>query len=474
MRAIANRSAHLTTLKLRMDVHSESRRRAAVRAELQMPGRDPHVVLMSPEELALPKSTADARKYRYGDPPFTMPAERVGELRDALGSRSQPHEPLWLQLEVPCGTLPLLPWERLLTIPLGVPIMRMPYFAVPSAANPGPVDIAVCASSPQAKSQIPIELVKDVLTELQAGAPGDTTIHLFVDGESYGWASSHAGPGVHVYDPAKAPPALFTMPRYVTDDEADEPEATADSRSDEIRNPWLRWMLSEIGDRGIDAVHFVAHGYLAVEHGMLALAESPVRNRETHWARFVGPRELSAFLTRCGAWIAGMTAAPMNFSAMGLRLLADQLARVRVGTVLLHEAQSPADIPAIKHIYGSLLGTFEQATPPELAQHRAVYCHPAQTGDVSTLETINSHLQQCTLAGAQSGRRQTESSATPTWMLATQRAMEHSVAELVDVAASEQVTRRQSGEVKALEFIKNTIEQHAGTFARSSNDKELP
>jgi hypothetical protein len=62
-----------------------------------------------------------------------------------------------------------------------------------------------------------------------------------------------------------------------------------------------------------------------------------MENRDQSWARFVGSAELSAFLTRIGAWSVSFSVAPENFSVLGLRLLTDQVARQRVGPVMLHD-----------------------------------------------------------------------------------------------------------------------------------------
>jgi hypothetical protein len=471
----AGRIEHLTVLKLYMHGggtpppgRDSSARRALPRVavELRLPGPAPTARLeLDPKLLGLPRTLGEAREFRYGEPSFVLPVDRMAELRAALASRPDPSAPLWLELSAPVGTLPLVPWERLLSPALGVQILRLSYFSVPAVANPGPVDVALCASSPVAKVRIEPGLIRRLLEEALRNIPGGATFHVFTDSllhdalKSFVEALDDVGREIVLHDPAAAPSAV--QPRYVGEEDGpDAPEdVTEPVAESEPRNPWLRWMKQELGEQGVDAVHFVGHGYLSRQHGMLALAESPTVNRDAQIARFVGPRELSSFLTALGAGVVGFTAVPHNFSVLGLRLLADQMARLRVGTVLLHEPASDDDLGGLGDACADLFGSpaADRQRPSE-SRGVAVYCHPSQAGDVTVLEDVNRLLTRFTVAQVPRLKPDTSQVAVPRWRLATQRALESSVGNLLDARPSKRMEPVREGAERAFEFIRKAVQ----------------
>ena len=121
--------------------------------------------------------------------------------------------------------------------------------------------------------------------------------------------------------------------------EPPEPGAVA---GEQVSDPWLRSILDEMRGTTVEAVHFVTHGYVTGDQPAIAVAESPTRNDDRLWARFIGPGQLTACLTQLGAWSVGFSSPPANFSRMGLRELADNIARQRPGPVIYHDAGSDA------------------------------------------------------------------------------------------------------------------------------------
>ena len=87
----------------------------------------------------------------------------------------------------------------------------------------------------------------------------------------------------------------------------------------------------------------------------------------------------------------------------------------------------------------------------------AVYCHPSQSGDASTLEDINWRLAQYTVQGAPTTQLPGAGDALPGWRLATQRAMERTVAELLDTRQSTYLDPARAGVSRALEFITKAV-----------------
>ncbi len=144
------------------------------------------------------------------------------------------------------------------------------------------------------------------------------------------------------------------------------------SETERLQSPWLRWMEAELAGRGIDAVHFICPGFFNSEHGSLALARSPVDNWDEAWSHFVAGRELRTFLGDLGAGAVAFGAPYGGIWALGLRLLADELAWTRPGPVMLYEAQNPID--AVAQAYRFLFGE-NYARPPGTGE-LMLYCHP--------------------------------------------------------------------------------------------------
>ena len=150
------------------------------------------------------------------------------------------------------------------------------------------------------------------------------------------------------------------------------PASSEISESERLRSPWLRWMEAELGDCSIDAVHFICPGFFNSEHGSLALARSPIDNMDEAWSHFVGGRELCTFLDDLGAGAVAFGAPYEDIWALGLRLLADELAWTRPGPVILYEAQGPID--AVAQAYRFLFS--ENYAPPPGRGELMLYCHP--------------------------------------------------------------------------------------------------
>jgi hypothetical protein len=104
-------------------------------------------------KLGVPTQLKQTQPYNQKEPRFHLPAKLLKEIATALANNTAaPLDLLWLQLEYPYGNLPLVPWERLLRSKIAVPIVRLPPFALLPVASRDVLELVLCASTPQAKS----------------------------------------------------------------------------------------------------------------------------------------------------------------------------------------------------------------------------------------------------------------------------------------------------------------------------------
>lgn len=462
------RDNDLAVFRIRLDRRgrelADGRRVSAVVFELHV-GSQAVVELarVSPAELGLPDEGSSSSR---GDLPITLPAGllEAAALRDALAGRSA----LWLELPAPSGLLRPLPWEAALH-PLGVPVLRLPYFALRPSATAGRLTIAVCASSPAAKGSIDVPAAMErFVAAVRRRVGAATRVHVFTDED---WAGEvravlQADAGVTVHEPREA--ADYALPRRTTEI-SDNPT---------LQNPWLLWIREKLADAAVDHVHFYCHGYRAGDGGALALASSPLINTDRRLSRFVGAPELLAFLSTVGAWSAGFTGPDNNYSQLGLRALADAVAEGRPGPVLAHEATW--DDPTFAELGDALSATIGPlpAEPPRL-ENAAVWIHPHRIHE-TTYPTEGESARGDGFLDAAShsmlfGTATAEAlaaSVTPTWVASSARILEQAQAKwlsstqtgLGDVAA-EGTWPEQAAD--ALRYVSGLLEAHV----RESGDR---
>jgi hypothetical protein len=304
-------------------------------------------------------------------------------------------------------------------------------------------------------------LLKRFANRILEAVPGDVVIHLFTDEDTFQEFQSLpnlVGPdatrGIRLYDPAmadyKIPPRSSTL------------NATA-----EITNPWLAWMADSLKGITIDGVHFVCHGFLSVCEGAVALAQSPKRNSDRAWARFVGANQLDALLRQVGAWSLGLSSPPGNYSVLGLRCLHYQMAELRTGATLLHEIAHDNDLTGLEQAYRYLYSN-EPSTPPASGAV-SLYCHPQQ---VETSTPVLESLFELRAPKAASkglgpvghinmSERETSRSA---WVTSSTIGLEQVAAELVETApTSEWQSATDAGVKEALNFVSDIVRRHART-----------
>lgn len=285
------------------------------------------------EDFGLPRRLDPERVLHRGYQ-FSLPGAIQQDLRSELEYIR--HEgPLWLHLVKPYGYLGAVPWEELLHEAVGWPVLRLPdVWAEPPTEFPSSLDVALCASEPAA--DIPFDLVRSLtrLTEHLLRVPrARVRVDLFTDLRCVGGLRAYfnsAGlldTSVFVHDPGAA--SSYAIPRRSLTVKAPR----------EVESPWLLWMREALQGRSVDLVHFLGHGYMDGSKGALGFAESPMLNQDASWCRFVGSEELSLFLGQVGAWSVAIDSPIGNYSEMGLRAIADDLAQQRPGPTLHHESR---------------------------------------------------------------------------------------------------------------------------------------
>lgn len=279
--------------------------------------------------------------------------------------------PLWLHLIKPYGVLGALPWERLL-VNCGHAILRLPdALAEAAVETPETLNVILCASRPRSEENFNIPACLALMAEkiVRSVSGREARVYVFADLEctqeitqrlnTVGLIDSH----VIVIDPERS--RDYKLVRSV------QPA----SRVSTATSPWLQWMTKSMGGRSVDVVHFVCHGYMADHGGSLAFAESPVLNDDPQWCGFVGGSELSRFLIDLGAWSVAFTAPRHNYSPLGLRSLADELAQVRPGPVMHHESADDPDFKQLGDAYRLMYSN--ERISPEPAPAIALCCQPA-------------------------------------------------------------------------------------------------
>ncbi|MET9296045.1 hypothetical protein [Streptomyces sp. NPDC003077] len=379
--------------------------------------------------LGLPEDIADLERPPHRSPRFFRVPHRIVRAIHEQARRigDGRWEALWLEFPRPSGCLSMLPWERMLHYgPRGLPIVRRPYSLVrpwtpenslevvlcasvlprpadsthgePSPTAPGPApgppgpapgtaseeppgaapeeasearSVARSAAKPDAMAHATSQAMSEAMSEAV-----DTVLDTFetVIGEVRRRARVHvfAGPGLRA---ALRPYAgrQRDLELIVHDPPAAHPAAEP---ADPVRDPWLRWIRAELGERAVDVVHVLGDGALLDGEGALILQEltdhggDPVRPGPTA----VGSAELSTFLMQVGAWSLVLSGAPGNTSGCGLRELADSVARVHPGSVLVHDSARDPALSALKAAYVFLYRT--EDTRPPLSDALSTWAYP--------------------------------------------------------------------------------------------------
>ena len=414
------------------------------------------------------RSEFTAQRFRYGDADFRLPQKLERELAKYRWWRRE----LWLELDAASSRLSFVPWEDLLAPYVPGLVLRLPRHSLfgdlPAQHT---ADLVVCASEPLAKSPIPIDqILPQIVLAILNAARSSTTIHIFTDQKNYdpltrelrSLMSDELLYGVRVYDPsdAKYDPAEFSD---VVEDDAER-----------LDNPWLNWMADTLPRTAIGAVHFLCHGYFSAEQGALAFAESPSRNRDPGWARFVGARQINTFLDRIGASAVAFTSPDDNYSVLGLRLLVSQLASLRPAATFMHGLDRRPGRPIgydAYNFYSLLSGAARFALPfgppsfIDLTRHACFYCPPSliYPNLVEPPREVIDELPETTRVIYALSRLAESGGTGSGWMTSGSNVIKRAALDLVGTELfSERQRATHEGAKRALEFVSDVLSRHAG------------
>ncbi len=258
----------------------------------------------------------DIRRLRRDDAVPELPDSLATWLAETIGERD-----VWVHVGPPAGDLDLLAWPTILGRVL-TGTVRYPVSGLGRVADSNGV-VALVVSLARSKELYghhgkAAAYVKALAASLQEQG---REVHVFADLDQYETFRDELE-GVNVHDPTKKG---FDEP----------PQAALVSASRQIHNPWMAWVHAALVGRDVEVLHLVCHGYHDGHRGALALAQSPSRNDDVHWARFVGDAEVGALVDQLGVENVVLTSPESDFSRVGLRRFARELARWRGLTVAL-------------------------------------------------------------------------------------------------------------------------------------------
>ena len=446
MAMVLKREYNLVALKVTLQTKGEA---ARVRIELEVTEEHvPHTVweqTVPADALGLSPSRGEERP-DAGVEHFRLPDGITDEIERQL--RFVRYDgPLWLHLVKPYGVLAAIPWERLLA-PIGNPVLRLPdALADPPAELPRTLDVILCASRPLSEEAFSIPAYVAAMAEhiVRAVIGRRVRLNIFTDFEctreleSRLQATGLLNGQVILWNPHDS--ESYKAAR----------RAQQKGRPPAVTSPWLLWMLEAMRGKSVDVVHFLCHGYLAENSGALAFAESPTRNDDPEWYRFVGGGELGRFLLHLGAWSIAFSSPERNYSEMGLRLLADEFAQVRPGPVLYHECREDPAFVQLAAAYRLLYS--HDPGPPIPMPAIALCCQPS-------LMAVRPEPQQEATAGAEEFIIE----ELPAWLASAHRFVEQKEFEIARITrASPRLSARS---VENIEGVSRGVDEIRQTLDR--------
>lgn len=365
------------------------------------------------------------------------------EVESRLFAKSMSSRVLWLHLAKPYGLLGAVPWERHIQPAVGVPVLRLPD-VLPEVERESPTfEVALCVLAP---GEVQAGLASAVAKAMQDAVGPRLRLHVFCDGRTREELSRKL------------------RPRRAVTFYPFEPKAAAGLRAPgPPQNPWLAWIRLALQDRGLEAVHFLAHGAALGTEGAMALSAAQLDQGGV--PQLVQAGELRAFLTYVGALNVGFTELPDNPSPFGLLKLVDELGALRAGPVALHDTAADPDLTALTGTY-ALLAAQGPAAPPAHPS-LVLFAQPRQVAGVTGAESpVKSALPPVNLVRAVRARYATDD--TPQWVTAAARYIDEREAELVrfrEGLESQPATSAQTAHFAGLEValpkIRAVVEKYA-------------
>jgi hypothetical protein len=401
-------------------------------------------------EMGIPRRLEWATLRGRGGYSFGLPPDLIGWLRENVDGIDQSGRVLWLHFVKPYGYLGMFPWESLLKAALPCAILRLPDFVVdPPQQTPSVIDIALCCQLGRANLSATVELLVDTAKALSySGGPRRVRVTAFADAEICKRLSqSNAVKSLPAFSFHEVELGESILTTYLVKPIANIRNPIRDwlgrlgnahegagsgqpsskdllaAATDPVKSPWLRAVRKALAGQSVDVVHILANAMLSLESGVLLLDQTDPNLRSPS-ANAVSAEEFLAFQAQVGAWAVGVSSAPDSFSDMGLRQFATNLAQLRPGPLLYHDAVADPTCGELSNAYAFLLS--EYPTTPRQSSAIFAYCEPFRVYNDQvpdgTLESLSHRYTPSTFqSGAEVRSVFQASDNVPAWMAASER-----------------------------------------------------
>lgn len=407
----------------------------------------------------LERLAAAARWLPSGKP--TLPRGMVRQLQALLLPLMRDDDSLWLEIGEPAGYLPLLPWEEMLRPVTTAPILRLSPHSVHTLSMQQALSVALCVTAPSSKWLPDVEQYRVLVSAIRAALPDRSTLHVFADDLCHRLFTA----AIKRVEPSDARGRTIRL--------HDLPRNRFEHHGPDDNGSWATWIAESLAGQAVDIVHCMSPGMLFADDARLVVTRRPVLNapanegqtkaacRNGRPLRYVTPLELSRALTRLGAW-AVIFSAPVCGSwieqaRLGLRLLVDQIGRLRPGVAAFHDLAADRDCTALAQTYEFVIG--DPSVRGSTSTAVCVYCHPARAvasavnavGMPVELMERCSEIKETLQAAVAQGHR------LPGWIAATQRVLEQAISQTAAGADDDTSDARVRGLASALQYVERIL-----------------
>lgn len=408
-----------------------------------------------------------------------LPPEITRDLQRLLPTLLSEGDHLWVDIAEPVGYLPLIAWEKLLQPMANVPVLRLSPHPIQALGSNQELSVVIACSFSSIRALPKVSELRVLLENIKAALPPRSTIHVFADSASRQRFEEALVPAEAIADSRR----VIVHPIPDVDPNSGELSLSADGVS--VReHPWIMWMESVLGGEAVDIIHWISQGALFADGARLVVTRSPRpaeeseeveesspsrfrRKKHGRAVRYLNAQSMAAAATGFGAWSMVLTIPPRgprsDKSQMALRLLADQLSRLRPGVVALHDLAEDPKASAISETYKFLSGSNPEYA--SVSQGVAVYCHPNRASSSSEAPLLSeSAVVSAYSAAAEAARAKlNQPGPSPAWVATTQRVLEQVtsrfVAQPADQSAEksslDQATER--GVVAAMQLVEQML-----------------
>lgn len=358
-----------------------------------------------------------------------LPAPMARQLRATLPSVMREGDCLWLEIAQPTGYLPLLPWEEMLRPVTDAPILRLSPHPLKASSSDRELSVALCITVPSA-TWVPQESeIAGLLAALRDALPAGSTVHVFADDLCESIVRSAIARG------ASTSASTTRIRRH--------PLPAAQDLASAAGNAWRDWVVQSLGRQAVDILHCYACGLLFADQARLVLTREPVAGEDAAGARprllrHASASDIAEALVALGAW-AVVLSVPVrgpwaSQSRLGLRLFADEIARLRAGAAALHDGEFDPDFAALRDTYRFIIG--DPSVKASTSGAVAVYCHPARaTPMAAALSSLPRELVAQYMGIAETIDRLYGKAPLPLWVAAALRVAEQAVSRVASNTA---------------------------------------